>query len=265
MPLTRSDPADAARVPAGVPGEDVLLEAVDLGKVFGGLAALSGVSFGVRPGEIVGIIGPNGAGKTTLFDLLGGFLPPTSGRIRFRGAPTAGLRPDTLCRLGMARTFQVARPFPGMTVFENVMAAAVFGKAPRPPAREARRAVEEILAATGLSSASALSARALNPPQLKRLELARALATRPALLLLDEALAGLNPREVEDALPLVRSLSADRKIAILVIEHNIRAVMGLCHRVLVLDFGRLIFDGTPEDAAADPEVVRAYLGERGDA
>jgi ABC-type branched-subunit amino acid transport system ATPase component len=247
------------------PGGSLLLEVTGLTKEYGGLAALAGVSFGVRPGEIVGIIGPNGAGKTTLFDLLGGFIPPTSGSIRFRGASTAGVRPDRLCRLGIARTFQVARPFPGMTVFENVMAAAVFGKNERSPASGVRRQVEELLAATGLSAAAELSARALNPPQRKRLELARALATRPALLLLDEALAGLNPREVEDALPLIRSLSADRKITILLIEHNIRAIVGLSHRVLVLDFGRLIFDGAPEDAARDPGVVRAYLGESGDA
>jgi len=237
----------------------------DLSRNFGGLAALSAVSFGVRPGEIVGIIGPNGAGKTTLFNLLSGFLPPTAGTIRFRGAPTAGVRPDRLCRLGMARTFQVARPFLRMTVFENVMAAAVFGKDERPPAENIRREVEEVLAATGLSAAAGLSASDLNPPQRKWLELARALATRPALLLLDEALAGLNPREVEDALPLVRSLNVDRKITILLIEHNIRAVMGLSHRVLVLDFGRLIFDGAPEAAAGNRDVVRAYLGERDDA
>ncbi|MGE5190611.1 MAG: ABC transporter ATP-binding protein [Gemmatimonadota bacterium] len=236
-----------------------------LTKRFGGLTALAGVSFEVRPGEIVGIIGPNGAGKTTLFDILGGFLPPDSGTIRFRGEATAGMRPDRLCRLGMARTFQVARPFPGMSVFENVMAAAVFGKADRGPAGGIRRRVEDALAAAGLSGAAGLPARSLNPPQRKRLELARALATRPALLLLDEALAGRNPREVEDALPLVRSLAVDRNIAVLLIEHNIRAVMGLSHRILVLDFGRLVFDGAPEDAARDPGVVRAYLGEGGDA
>ncbi len=260
-----SIPADAARSPSGVPGEELLLEAADLSKEFGGLAALSAVSFGVRPGEIVGIIGPNGAGKTTLFDLLSGFLPPTSGRIAFRGASTAGFTPDRLCRLGMARTFQVARPFPAMTVVENLTAAAVFGKARRPAAREIRRGVDEVLALTGLSAAARVAAGALSAPQRKRLELARALATRPTLLLLDEALAGLNPREIEDALPLVRALSADRGITILLIEHNIRAVMGLSHRVLVLDFGRLIFDGTPADAAGDPDVARAYLGERGDA
>ncbi len=263
--MTISSPAGVPRGPSGVPEGSVLLEAADLSKEFGGLKALSGVSFGVRPGEIVGVIGPNGAGKTTLFDLLSGFSAPTAGRIAFRGASTAGFSPDRLCRLGMARTFQVARPFPAMTVFENVLAACVFGKTRRPGARELRREVDEVLALAGLSAAAPLCASALSAPQRKRLELSRALATRPALLLLDEVLAGLNPREVEEALPLVRSLSADRGITVLLIEHNIRAVMGLSHRVLVLDFGRLIFDGPPEDAAADPDVVRAYLGERGDA
>ena len=260
-----SIPAGAAQRPSGGPDGNFLLETADLSKDFGGLKALSGVSFGIRPGEIVGIIGPNGAGKTTLFDLLSGFLPPTAGRIVFRGAPTAGLTPDRLCRLGMARTFQVARPFAAMTVSENLTAAAVFGKPRRRAAREIRREVDEILALTGLSGAARLAAGALSAPQRKRLELARALSTRPALLLLDEALAGLNPRDVEDALPLVRSLSAGRGITILLIEHNIRAVMGLSHRVVVLDFGRLIFDGAPEGAAGDPDVVRAYLGDCGDA
>jgi len=260
-----SNPAGVTRNPAGAPERELLLEAAGLSRDFGGLKALSSVSFGVRTGEIVGIIGPNGAGKTTLFEVLSGFLPPTAGRVRFRGVSTAGVRPDRLCRLGMARTFQVARPFPGMTVVENLLAAAVFGKADRPSAREIRREVEEVLSATGLAAAAGLPASRLNPPQRKRLELARALATRPSLLLLDEVLAGLNPREVEDAIPLVRSLNVDRKITILLIEHNIRAVMGLSHRVLVLDFGRLIFDGAPEDAAGDREVVRAYLGECRDA
>ena len=263
--MTTSIPAGAAPIAGGAPDEGFLLEVEGLTRDFGGVEALRAVSFGVRPGEIVGIIGPNGAGKTTLFNLLGGFLAPTSGTIRFRGASTAGMRPDRLCRLGMARTFQVARPFPGLTVFENVLAAAVFGKDARPPAAEVRRDVEGLLAATGLAAASGLPAGALSAAQRKALEVARALATRPALLLLDEALAGRNPREVDDALPFIRSLSAERSIAILLIEHNVRAVMGLSHRVLVLDFGRLIFDGTPEDAVADPGVVRAYLGESGDA
>jgi branched-chain amino acid transport system ATP-binding protein len=255
----------AAERPSRPAGAEVLLSVSELSKSFGGVRALERVSFDVREGELIGVIGPNGAGKTTLFALLSGFLSPTSGRISFRGTPTASLRSDRLCRLGMARTFQVARPFAEMTVEDNVRAAAVFGKGERPSAARLRAEVGEVLAHTGLSAQAGTPARSLSLPQRKRLELARAIATRPRLLLLDEALAGLNPRELEDALPLVRSLNADRGIAILLIEHNLRAVMGLSKRVLVLDFGRLIFDGKPGEAVADPGVVRAYLGSPADA
>lgn len=244
---------------------DNLLEVEGLSKDFGGLQALSSVSFAVRDKEFVGVIGPNGAGKTTLFALLCGFLAPTAGAVRFRGVPTAGMRTDRLCHLGIARTFQVVRPFAEMTVFDNVRAAAIFGKKERPPAAAVRRDVEELLACTGLAGAANARASSLPLPQRRKLELARTLATRPSLLLLDEVLAGLNPREVEDAIPFIRSLNEVRGISILMIEHNVRAIMGLSHRVLVLNFGRLIFDGTPEAAVENPEVVRAYLGEQDDA
>ena len=261
-----TNPASAGTAaPIGDPGGEILLDVSTLSKDFGGLRAVSSVSFRIREGEFVGVIGPNGAGKTTLFALLSSFLPPTSGEIRFRGAPTGGLRTDQLCHRGIARTFQVVRPFPEMTVFENVKVATVFGKRERPLAAEIRRGVEEVLACTGLSSVAALPARSLNLAQRKRLEVARTLATRPKLLLLDEVLAGLNPREVEDAIPFVRSLNAERGITVLMIEHNLRAIMGLSHRILVLNFGQLIFDGAPEDAVKDPGVVQAYLGERNDA
>jgi branched-chain amino acid transport system ATP-binding protein len=261
-----TDPASAGTAaPLVDPGGEILLDVSNLSKDFGGLRAVSALSFRAREGEFVGVIGPNGAGKTTLFALLSGFLPATGGEIRFRGVPTGALRTDQLCHQGMARTFQVVRPFPEMTVFENVKVAAVFGKKERPLAAEIRRGAEEALACTGLSSVAALPARSLNLPQRKRLEMARALATRPKLLLLDEVLAGLNPREVEDAIPFVRSLNAERGITVLMIEHNLRAIMGLSHRILVLNFGQLIFDGAPEDAVKDPGVVQAYLGERNDA
>ena len=261
-----TDPASAGTAaPIVDPGREILLDVSDLSKDFGGLRAVSSVSFRTREGEFVGVIGPNGAGKTTLFALLSGFLPATGGEIRFRGVPTGALRTDQLCHLGMARTFQVVRPFPEMTVFENVKVATVYGKRERPLAAEIRRGVEEALACTGLSSVAGLPARSLNLPQRKRLEVARTLATRPKLLLLDEVLAGLNPREVEDAIPFVRSLNAERGITVLMIEHNIRAIIGLSHRILVLNFGQLIFDGTPADAVKDPGVVQAYLGDRNDA
>ena len=181
------------------------------------------------------------------------------------GSMIAGMRPDQLCHLGIARTFQVVRPFLEMTVFENVKAAAVFGKPNRPPAAQTNREVDEILQSTGLSPFTHHISHSLSLPERKRLEVARTLATHPKLLLLDEVLAGLNPREVEEAIPFIRSLNTERKITILMVEHNLRAIMGICQRILVLNFGQLIFDGTPEAAVENPEVIRAYLGEREDA
>jgi branched-chain amino acid transport system ATP-binding protein len=247
------------------PNHSPLLEAKNLSRDFGGLRALAEVSFGIMPGEIVGVIGPNGAGKTTLFALLSGFLAPSHGEIRFMEIPISGMRPDKLCHLGIARTFQVVRPFLEMTVFENVKAAAVFGKPSRPNTAEINREVEEILESTGLSPLAHHISHSLSLPERKRLEVARTLATHPKLLLLDEVLAGLNPREVEEAIPFIRSLNTERKISILMVEHNLRAIMGICRRILVLNFGQLIFDGTPESAVENPEVICAYLGEKEDA
>lgn len=237
-----------------------LLSVRKLSKDFGRLRVLSGVSFDVREGEFVGAIGPNGAGKTTLFALLGGYLAPTEGEISFAGRRIEALRPDRRCHLGIARAFQVVRPFPELTVFENVQAAAIFGKPDRRSRAEVARAVDDVLALTGLARLADQPARTLSLPQRKRLEVARTLATRPRLLLLDEVLAGLNPRDVDDATPFIRSLN-ERGITVLMIEHNLRAIMGLSRRILVLNFGELIFDGTPQEAVADREVVRAYLGE----
>lgn len=242
-----------------------VLEIKNLSRDFGGLRALAAISFGILPGEIVGVIGPNGAGKTTLFAILSGFLALSHGEMRFMGSMIAGKRPDQLCHLGIARTFQVVRPFLEMTVFENVKAAAVFGKPRRPPAAEIKREVEDILESTGLLPLAHHLSHSLNLPQRKRLEVARALATHPKILLLDEVLAGLNPREVEEAIPFIRSLNTERKITILMVEHNLRAIMGISQRILVLNFGQLIFDGTPEAAVENSEVIRAYLGEKEDA
>ena len=247
------------------PTEPPLLGVKNLSRDFGGLRALAAVSFSIMPGEIVGVIGPNGAGKTTLFALLSGFLAPSEGEIRFRETPITGMRPDKLCHIGIARTFQVVRPFLEMTVFENVKAAAVFGKPCRRTAAEINREVEGILENTGLAPLTHQISHSLSLPERKRLEVARTLATHPKLLLLDEVLAGLNPREVEEAIPFIRSLNMERKISILMVEHNLRAIMGICHRILVLNFGQLIFDGDPETAVENPEVIRAYLGEGEDA
>jgi branched-chain amino acid transport system ATP-binding protein len=238
-----------------------LLSARRLAKDYGKLRVVSSLSFDVQAGEILGVIGPNGAGKTTLFALLSGYLPPSEGEVHLEGRAVTGMRPDRLCHLGIARTFQIVRPFAELTVRENVAAAALYGKPERRPAAESARAVDEILATTGLAPQAGELARTLSLPQRKRLEVARALATRPKVLLLDEVLAGLNPRAVEEAIPLIRALNTERGITILMIEHNLRAIMGLSHRVLVLNFGERIFEGTPAGAVADPEVVRAYLGE----
>jgi branched-chain amino acid transport system ATP-binding protein len=247
------------------PLQPLLLRVKDLSKAFGGLQALSRVSFEIGPGEIVGVIGPNGAGKTTLFAVLSGFLTPSHGEIRFMETSIAGMRPDRLCHLGIARTFQVVRPFLEMTVFENVKAAAVFGKPDRRSAAETNREVDEILQKTGIAPLAHHMAHSLSLPERKRLEVARTLATHPRLLLLDEVLAGLNPREVEEAIPFIRSLNTERKISILMVEHNLRAIMGICRRILVLNFGQLIFNGTPEEAVDNPDVISAYLGDKGNA
>lgn len=237
-----------------------LLSVRRLSKDYGKLRVLSSLTFDVREGELLGVIGPNGAGKTTLFALLSGYVPPTEGEVHWLGQPITHLRPERRCHLGIARTFQIVRPFAELTVRENVEAAALFGKPGRRPAAELRRDVEELLDLTGLSSLAHEPALTLSLPQRKRLEVARALATRPRLLLLDEVLAGLNPSAVEEALPLIRTLNVERRITVLIIEHNLRAIMGLSHRVLVLNFGERIFDGLPREAVDDPEVVRAYLG-----
>ena len=247
------------------PLQPPLLRVKDLSRAFGGLQALGRVSFEMVPGEIVGVIGPNGAGKTTLFAVLSGFLTPSYGEIIFMETSIAGMRPDKLCHLGIARTFQVVRPFLEMTVFENVKAGAVFGKPNQRSAAETNREVDQILEGTGLSPLAHHLSHSLSLPERKRLEVARTLATHPTLLLLDEVLAGLNPREVDEAIPFIRSLNTERKISILMVEHNLRAIMGICRRILVLNFGQLIFDGAPEAAVENPEVIRAYLGEKEDA
>jgi ABC-type branched-subunit amino acid transport system ATPase component len=242
-----------------------LLKVRNLSRDFGGLRAVASITFEILPGEIVGLIGPNGAGKTTLFALLSGFLAPSAGEILFLEQSIGGWRPDRICHLGMARTFQVVRPFPEMTVYENIKAAAVFGKPAKREAATVDQEIREILESTRLTPKALQKSGSLNLPERKRLEVARTLATRPRLLLLDEVLAGLNPREVEEAIPLILSLNRQRKISLLLIEHNLRAVMGICQRLLVLNFGQLIFDGLAQDAVEDPGVIQAYLGEQQDA
>ena len=234
-----------------------LLEACGLSRSFGGLQAVAGLDLTVGRGEMLGLIGPNGAGKTTVFNLLSGFLVPDAGEILLDGRSIVGLAPHAICRLGLARTFQIVRPFPRMTVLENVRVGAL---ARHPRASEALARARDVVAKVGLGPRERVPAGALTLADRKRLELARALATGPALLLLDEVMAGLNPTEIETIIGLVRSIH-ESGVSILLIEHNMRAVMALSQRIVVLSFGERIAEGAPVDIANHPKVVEAYLGE----
>lgn len=233
-----------------------LLELRNVSRDFGGLRATDDVSFHVEEGEIVGLIGPNGAGKTTLFAMASGFLPPSEGQIWFDGRRIDGLDAPAICSAGLARTFQIVRPFGEMTVLENAMIGA-FLHEPRRDAAEA--AARQVLQRVGLDGREEQIARTLTLAGRKRLEVAKAIATRPRLLLLDEVMAGLNTVETAGMIELVLGLRRDG-ISVLVIEHNMKAVMQLSDRIVVVHHGRKIAEGEPEQVANDPEVVRSYLG-----
>jgi branched-chain amino acid transport system ATP-binding protein len=235
----------------------MLLEVTGLTKRFGGVVANHDVSFSVRAGELVGVIGPNGAGKSTLFDLLTGFTRPDAGTVRIDGRDTTRLRPDEICRLGVGRTFQKLRPFHDMTALENVMIGAFLKTADVDEAREAAMAA---LASVGLADRAGAHARGLSTGQRKRLELARALATRPRLLLLDEVTGGVDPGAIPGLVALVRELHA-RGLALIVIEHNMRVIMDVAQRILALQLGEVIGDGPPAEIVRAERVIDAYLGE----
>jgi branched-chain amino acid transport system ATP-binding protein len=235
----------------------VLLEVDAVTKRFGGLTAVSAVSFGVADGEVVGLIGPNGAGKTTLFNLIAGALPPSSGRIRFADADITGEKPHRICRRGLARTFQIVRPFGGLSVLDNVMVGAFTRTRDR---RTAYDEAERLLETTGLGRWRGAAARSLPIGLRKRLEVARALATRPRLLLLDEVMNGLNPTELTEMMALIRRLNT-AGTTILLIEHVMAAVMSLCSRILVIHHGEKIAEAPPREIARDARVIEAYLGE----
>jgi branched-chain amino acid transport system ATP-binding protein len=237
----------------------MILQVEGVTKRFGGLQALSDINFELSAGEILGLIGPNGAGKTTLFNVINGVFPPDKGKVIFRGEDITGLPSYEVARRGLARAYQVVRPLSDLTVRENVMVGACFGRE-KLALTEAARTADEVLERVGLAAKAGLLAGSINVAEKKRLELARALGSQPYLLLLDEVLAGLNPSEITPMLETIRQIR-DGGITILMIEHVMQAVMNVSDRILVLDYGALISQGLPEEVVNDPLVIEAYLGD----
>ncbi len=240
------------------PGQP-LFEVANLKRYFGGLAAVDGVSFSVVRGEVMGLVGPNGSGKSTLLSVVSGRIQPMDGEVRFDGAPVTGHTPEAICRAGIAGTFQLARIPDALDAVDNVAVAAMYGRR-RLGVAASRAEARRLLARVGIAGTPAAHADSLTYFDPKRIELARALACAPDLLLLDEWLAGLNPTELEDGIALVRSLN-DEGLTIIMVEHVMHAIRSLCGHIVVLNAGRVIAAGTPEEALADPDVVRVYLGE----
>jgi len=239
-----------------------ILTVENLTKYFFGLAALDGVSFEIREGEIVGLIGPNGAGKTTLFSIIAGSEPPTSGKIMFQGRDFTHIRPFRAVHAGIARTHQIPKPFLSMTVRENVEVGLRFGR--ERGARNLEKESMEILELVGIPALAGVPAMALSVGDLKRLELARTLAARPRLLLCDEVCAGLTESEMQSILGLLRRIQA-LGTTIIYVEHNVRAILSTCHHVIVLNFGKKLAEGPPEKMQNDPAVIEAYIGNKTEA
>ncbi len=241
-----------------------MLDGEGVTKYFGGLAAVSNVDFHVDQGEIVGLIGPNGAGKTTLFNLISASLVPKPGVIKFKGENITGKKPYQICWLGIARTFQTVKIFANMPAVQNVLVGSFFGKPARISPAEATREAAEALEFVGLAAVAATPARDLTLSNQKRLEVARALATKPELLMLDELMAGLNAVEVAEAMELVKRIH-DRGITVVMIEHVMKAIMNVCDRIMVLHHGEKIAEGTPQEISKSEKVIEVYLGEQSDA
>lgn len=235
----------------------VILECKEIMKKFGGLVALEGVSLSVEKGEILGLIGPNGAGKTTLFNVIAGLYKPTSGEVWFKGKRITGLPPYRICREGVARTFQQPQPFNGLTVLENVKVGYYFGRSKNTKLN----ILSQVINFLDLSAKKDTLIENLNIAELRRVEIAKALATNPELLLLDEAAAGLNPAEQDELVEIVKKIRDELKITIIIVEHIMRTVMGISDKIVVLHNGRILKQGDPVAVSKDPQVIKAYLGE----
>jgi branched-chain amino acid transport system ATP-binding protein len=239
-----------------------MLECVGLTKRFGGLVAVDRVDVQIAEGEILGLIGPNGSGKTTLFNCIAGFYRPDAGQLTFRGESLIGLSPDRICHRGIGRTFQLARPFPDMSVAQNLVVGGLYGNTGLRGVKAALAEARRLLELVGLDQVADQPAARLTLSQRKRLELGRALATRPEVLLLDESMAGLNPAELREAVDLLRRIRVELGLTLVVVEHVMEVIVSLCERVVVMNQGRKIAEGRPELVAHQPEVVEAYLGPR---
>lgn len=239
---------------------ETLLQVQNVSRRFGGIIAVSDVSFDMRRGEILGLMGANGAGKTTLFSMIAGNIAPSSGRILFEGNKVPA-SPYETSRLGIARTFQIVRPFPGMTVLENCMVGALYGSGRQRDMKMARSLCHDILEEVGLQTQANKAAATLTLAGRKRLEIARALSTQPRLLLLDEVLAGLNASEIDEALLLIEQIRKRHSLSVIIIEHVMKVLMRMSHRIVVLHEGKNLTEGSPAEVGSDPRVIQAYLGE----